>query len=257
MAAEIEQFICRSDNFGVLLHDRDSAVTASIDAPDEAAVRDALQRRGWKLTHILTTHHHADHTEANLALKEAFGAFIIGPAAEAEKIPGIEGEVREDEAFELGGLKVHVIDTPGHTLGHISYYLPEESIAFTGDTLFSLGCGRVFEGTMAGMWESLKKLRSLPRETAIYCGHEYTEANARFALTIEPHNLDLVARAEEVRALRAAGKATLPTTIGAEITTNPFLRADRPRLRAAIDMRKVDPAEVFAAIRLRKDAFRG
>ncbi len=257
MAAEIEQFICRSDNFGVLLHDPATGKTASIDAPDAGAIRDALQRRGWTLTHILTTHHHADHTEGNLALKDAFGAFIIGPAAEAEKVPGIDGEVREGEAFELGTLMVYVLDTPGHTLGHISYYLPQEKIAFTGDTLFSLGCGRVFEGTMAGMWESLKKLRSLPRDTVVYCGHEYTEANARFALTIEPNNLDLVARAEEVRALRADGKPTLPTTIGAEITTNPFLRADRPRLRASLDMRKADPAEVFAAIRSRKDAFRG
>lgn len=257
MAAEIEQFICRSDNFGVLIHDPKTGVTASIDAPDAAAIQDALKRRGWELTHILTTHHHADHTEGNLALKESFGTFIIGPAAEAAKIPGIEGEVREGEAFELGSLMVHVIDTPGHTLGHISYYFPQENIAFTGDTLFSLGCGRVFEGTMAVMWDSLKKLRTLPRETVIYCGHEYTEANARFALTIEPNNLDLVARAQEVRALRADGKPTLPTTIGAEITTNPFLRADRPRLRAAIDMRRVDPAEVFAAVRLRKDAFRG
>jgi hydroxyacylglutathione hydrolase len=135
--------------------------------------------------------------------------------------------------------------------------LPAERIAFTGDTLFSLGCGRVFEGTMAGMWESLKKLRALPRETFIYCGHEYTESNARFALTVEPNNLDLVARAEEVSRLRAAGKPTLPTTIGAEITANPFLRADRPRLRAAIEMRKTDPAEVFATLRSRKDAFRG
>jgi hydroxyacylglutathione hydrolase len=257
MAAEIEQFICRSDNFGVLLHDPSSGVTASIDAPEEAAIRAALERRGWRLTHVLTTHHHGDHTEVNAALKAAFGATIVGPAAEAEKIPGIEKSVREGDMFTLGALAVGVIETPGHTLGHVSYHLPEEGIAFTGDALFSLGCGRVFEGTMEGMWESLKKLRALPRETIVYCGHEYTEANARFALTIEPNNLDLEARAEEVSRLRAAGKPTLPTTIGAEITANPFLRADRPRLRAAIDMRKADPAEVFAALRSRKDAFRG
>jgi hydroxyacylglutathione hydrolase len=257
MAAEVEQFICRSDNFGVLLHDPSSGVTASIDAPDAAAIEAALKRRGWKLTHILTTHHHSDHTEGNMALKEASGAMIVGPESEAEKIPGIDEGVREGVTFTFGALKARVIETPGHTLGHVSYYLPDEGIAFTGDTLFSLGCGRVFEGTMAGMWESLKKLRALPRETIIYCGHEYTEANARFALTIEPNNLDLVARAEEVSRLRASGKATLPTTIGEEITTNPFLRADRPRLRASIEMRKADPAEVFAALRSRKDAFRG
>jgi hydroxyacylglutathione hydrolase len=256
MAAEIEQFICRSDNFGVLLHDPARAVTASIDAPDAAAIEAALKRRGWKLTHILTTHHHADHTEGNLALKNAHGAMIVGPEAEADKIPGIDEGVREGVTFDVGTIRVHVIETPGHTLGHVSYHLPAERIAFTGDTLFSLGCGRVFEGTMAGMWESLKKLRALPRETFIYCGHEYTESNARFALTVEPNNLDLVARAEEVSRLRAAGKPTLPTTIGAEITANPFLRADRPRLRAAIEMRKTDPAEVFAALRSRKDAFR-
>jgi hydroxyacylglutathione hydrolase len=257
MAAEIEQFICRSDNFGVLLHDPASGVTASIDAPDADAIQAALKRRGWKLTHILTTHHHGDHTEGNLALKDASGAMIIGPQAEAEKIPGIDEGVREGVTFDLGTMKVRAMETPGHTLGHVSYHLPEEGIVFTGDTLFSLGCGRVFEGAMAGMWESLKKLRALPRETVVYCGHEYTEANARFALTIEPNNLDLAARAEEVSRLRAASKPTLPTTMGAEITANPFLRADRPRLRAAIDMRRADPAEVFAALRSRKDAFRG
>lgn len=257
MAAEIEQFICRGDNFGVLLHDPESGVAASIDAPDAVAIRDALARRGWKLTHILTTHHHGDHTDGNAALKDAFGASIIGPAAEADRIPGIDRGVREGDTFTLGAFAVRVIETPGHTLGHVSYFLPDEGIVFTGDTLFSLGCGRVFEGTMAGMWESLKKLRALPRETVVYCGHEYTEANARFALTIEPNNLDLAARAEEAGRLRAAGKPTLPTTIGVEIAANPFLRADRPRLKAAIGMRDADPAAVFAALRARKDAFRG
>ncbi len=256
MPIEIDQSICRSDNFAVLVHDPQTGATASIDAPDASAVEARLAARGWRLSHILTTHHHGDHTEGNLALKSAHGCTIIGPAAEADRIPGIDVQVREGDRFEVGAMLVEVIETPGHTNGHITFWMPDELTAFVGDTLFSLGCGRLLEGDAPTMWSSLSKLAALPRDTRIYCGHEYTADNARFALTIEPNNLDLEARAAEVRELRQAGQAALPTTIAQELATNPFLRADKPRLRKALGMEAVPPEEVFAEIRARKDRFR-
>jgi hydroxyacylglutathione hydrolase len=256
MAVLIEQFICRTDNFGVLIHDEASGLTASIDAPESAAIVARLKEKGWRLDHVLTTHHHADHTEGNLALKENFGATITGPAAEADRVPGIDVKVEGSDVFRFGSAEVHVIDTPGHTLGHITYWLPEQGIAFVGDTLFALGCGRVIEGTTDMMWASLEKLQTLPDTTGIYCGHEYTEANARFALTIEPDNVELAARAAEVTRLRAAGRMTLPTTMGAEKRTNPFLRAREAGIRSRIGMADAAPAQVFAEIRKRKDSFR-
>jgi hydroxyacylglutathione hydrolase len=185
---DTHQFICREDNYGVLLHDQRTGATASIDAPDAAAVERELKNKGWQLTHIFTTHHHGDHVEGNIALKERFGCTIIGPGAESTPIPGIDRTVAGGDTFQFAGREVRVIDTPGHTRGHISYYIPEETSAFVGDTLFALGCGRVVEGTMDMMWQSLDRLRSLPPATTVYVGHEYTEANARFALTIEPQN---------------------------------------------------------------------
>lgn len=256
MTLEIEQFTCRSDNFGVLVHDPQAGVTAAIDAPEFGPIKDHLARRGWDLTDILVTHHHGDHVEANLPLKQAYQCRITGPAAEADKIPGIDRPVKGGDRFAFGGYEVHVLDTPGHTLGHVSYVIPAAKVAFTADTLFSLGCGRVFEGTPAMMWASLEALMALPDETKVYCGHEYTQANARFALTIEPENADLVARAKEVDALRAAGRPTLPTTIGQEKRTNPFLRAGEPGIARNLGMAGAAPAEVFAEIRKRKDHFK-
>jgi hydroxyacylglutathione hydrolase len=250
---EIHQFSCLSDNFGVLIHVKDTGVTASIDAPDAAAVTAALAARGWKLTHILTTHHHADHTDGNLALKAATGCTIIGPKAEAARIPGIDRQVAEPDQFDLAGVAVHVLDTPGHTAGHVSYWLPSESVAFAGDTLFAMGCGRLLEGDARMMWTSLSKLMALPAETAIYCGHEYTLANARFSLGIEPDNAALVTRAKAVEAKRAAGEATLPTTIGLELATNPFLRAADAGIRARLGMSGSADWEVFGEIRERKN----
>ena len=255
MALIIEQFICRTDNFGVLVHDEESNLTATIDAPDADAITAALKEKNWHLDHILNTHHHADHTEGNLALKQAFGATVTGPAGEADRIPGIDRKVAGGDLFPFGGREFKVIDTPGHTLGHITLWMPEAMTAFVGDTLFALGCGRVIEGTPEMMWASLQKLASLPDATVIYCGHEYTEANARFALTIEPDNAELAARAQEVRTQRAGGHMTLPTTIGAEKRTNPFLRAGEPGVRAAIGMPEATAAQAFAAIRKRKDTF--
>jgi len=250
---EIDLFPCRSDNFGVLLHDPVSGATASIDAPEEKPILDALARRGWTLTHILTTHHHGDHVEANLALKQRFGATIIGP--KRETIPGIDRKVDEGDVFEFAGRRVEVIATPGHTLGHICFYLPEEKLLFAADTLFALGCGRVFEGTPAQMWGSLEKLTALPDETTVYFGHEYTLSNARFAKTVDPDNAALLARVAEIEALRAAGGFTAPTTIGLEKATNPFLRAGDPAIRRHLGMETASDAEVFAEIRGRKDRF--
>jgi hydroxyacylglutathione hydrolase len=256
MALQIEQFMCRSDNFGVLVHDPEAGVTAAIDAPEFGPITDHLARRGWNLTDIFVTHHHGDHVEAILPLKQAFQCRVTGPAAEADRIPGIDRQVRGGDRFAFGGTEVEVLDTPGHTLGHISYFIPKAKVAFTADTLFSLGCGRVFEGTPAMMWESLGKIMALPDDTSVHVGHEYTQANARFALTIEPDNADLVARAREVDALRAAGRPTLPTTIGQERRTNPFVRADVAGIARNLGMEGAPAAEVFAEIRKRKDHFK-
>ncbi|WP_421725725.1 hydroxyacylglutathione hydrolase [Bauldia sp.] len=255
MPLEIEQFPCRDDNFGVLIHDPEARATASIDAPEFQPIVDHLAERGWGLDTILVTHHHADHVEANLTLKTAYECTIIGPARSVDQIPGIDKTVNEGDSFTFGSYDVRVIATPGHTLDHIGYYLPTAKVAFVADTLFALGCGRVFEGTPEMMWGSLEKLMALPDDTMVYCGHEYTQANAQFALTIEPDNPELVARAKEIDALRAAGKPTLPTTIGREKATNPFLRVDEPGIRQRLRLEHATPAEVFAEIRSRKDNF--
>ncbi len=256
MTTHVFQFSCLNDNYGVLIHDSGSGRTAAIDAPDGDAVLAAAKSQGWRLTDLLITHHHADHVQGVPAVRAAFPDLrVVAPAKEAARIGGVDVEVKEGDWVEIGALRARVIETPGHTAGQVAYVFDEDEIAFTGDTLFSLGCGRVFETPMAVMWSSLEKLAELPGETQIYCGHEYTEANARFALTIEPGNVDLVARAEAVKALRAQGKPTLPTTIALELATNPFLRADIPAVQKAVGLEGADPAQVFAEIRRRKDNF--
>lgn len=252
---EIHQFMCRSDNFGVLVHDPASGLTASIDAPEERPILAALEEKGWSLSHILTTHRHGDHVEANEALKTRFGIEIVGPKAEADHIPGIDTAVGDGDRFDFAGHPVDVISTPGHTAGHICFHFPDDGLLFAADTLFALGCGRIFEGTAEGMWGSLKKLRALPDPTIVYCGHEYTLSNARFAVTVDPENLSLQARASDIEALRQAGRPTLPTTIGEEKVTNPFFRPDDPGIRAHLGMEKASDAEVFADLRGRKDRF--
>ena len=256
MTLLVEQFAARTDNFGVLIHDTAAGLTAAIDAPEEAPIVAKLREKNWRLDRIFTTHHHQDHVEANLALKAAYGCTIVGPAAEAEKIPGIDEGLGDGDSLLVGEHAIHVIATPGHTLGHVTYHMPDQGLAFVGDTLFAVGCGRVIEGTMAMMWGSLEKLMRLPDDTIIYCGHEYTEANIRFALTIEPGNAALVQRAAEVKALRAAGKATLPTTLTREKATNPFLRVDEPAIRRLVGMEGATAAEAFGELRRRKDSFR-
>jgi hydroxyacylglutathione hydrolase len=256
MAAKTYQFPCLSDNFGVLLHDPATGATASIDAPEAAPVEAALKATGWTLTDILVTHHHADHTAGIPELKKKYKCRVVAPRGEASRIADVDVQVGEGDIVKVGNLTGRVLETPGHTSGHISYVFDADKLAFVGDTLFSIGCGRVIEGTPEQMWNSLLKLRALPDDTQFHCGHEYTQANIKFALTIEPDNAALLARAKEVDALRAAGKPTLPTTIGAEKTANCFLRADIPTLAAAIGMAGRRPAEVFAEIRERKNNFR-
>jgi hydroxyacylglutathione hydrolase len=255
MAAQIHLFPCLSDNFGVLLHDPDTGATASIDAPEAAAVEAALKQTGWTLTDILVTHHHADHTDGIPALKEKHRCRVVAPKAEAARIPLVDETVSEGDKVTVGKLAANVIETPGHTSGHIAYWFHGEKVAFVGDTLFSIGCGRVIEGTMEQMWSSLRKLRDLPDDTRIYCGHEYTEANIRFARTIEPDNKALLARAEEAKQQRAQGKPTIPVTIGAEKAENCFLRADVPAVAAAVGMVDKPGVEVFSEIRERKNRF--
>lgn len=238
-AFKFHQFACLSDNYGVLIHDPESGDTASIDAPDADAVETALKANGWALTHILVTHHHWDHTQGIAELKSKYGCLVIGPQAEASKIDTLDETKNDGDQFTFGGETVDVISTPGHTLGMINFYFPQNGVVFTGDTLFALGCGRIFEGDANMMWESLSKLAKLPPETIVYCGHEYTQANANFCVTIEPENQALAQRAKEIDSLRAEGKPTLPTTIGLELETNSFLRAGNAaefaRIRTAKD----------------------
>lgn len=253
-SAEIRQFPCLSDNFGLLIHDPDSGTTIAVDVPDAAAYLAVLKETGWTLTDILITHHHWDHVQGLGELKQKTGAKVTGPERSRGKISELDTTVEDDDDILVGPYEIKAITTPGHTLDQISWYIPALKLAHTGDTLFSLGCGRVFEGDLEMMWASLAKLkRKLPDDTAIYCGHEYTAANARFALTIEPGNADLQSRASDVEALRAAGKPTLPTTMAREKATNPFLRASETEVKTALGMTDASDAEVFAEIRTRKD----
>src|SRR5271168_2235047 len=212
MPAETYLFTCLKDNYGVLMHDPASGATASIDAPEAAPVEAALEKTGWRLTYILVTHHHADHTAGIGELKARHKCRVVAPRNEAQRIAHVDETVGEGDMVRVGGLDGRVIDTPGHTAGHISYFFAADKLAFVGDTLFSIGCGRVIEGTPEMMWHSLLKLRALPDDTRFYCGHEYTKANVRFAKTIEPNNKALAARAEEVSKLLGSGKPTIPAT---------------------------------------------
>lgn len=250
---KIHQFPCLSDNYGVLIHDPQSGATASIDAPEYPSVKSALTDKGWNLSHILTTHYHADHTDGNLQLKEEYGCTVVGPSAEAGKIPGIDVQLAEGDTYEFGNFEARIFDTPGHTAGHIIYWFPQAEVVFAGDTLFALGCGRLFEGDARTMWSSLSKLMVLPAATSVYCGHEYTLSNGEFALTIEPENSELQNRVKEIRELRNADRPTLPTTIGTELATNPFLRTSSPDIQARLNMKGRDDWEIFGEIRKRKD----
>jgi hydroxyacylglutathione hydrolase len=256
MTAQVHQFPCLTDNFGVLVHDPATGATAAIDVPEAAPVLKALAEKGWTLTDILVTHRHGDHVQGIPEVKRHFPkARVIAPAGEADRVPMVDATVKEGDVASVGSLRARVMETPGHTIGHIVYWFEADKLLFAGDTLFSIGCGRVNEAPMGVMWNSLLKLAALPEDTAIYCGHEYTLANARFALTIEPGNAQLIAHMKEIEALRARGEWTLPTTLGLELAINPFLRAEDPAVQAQLGMVGAAPADVFAEIRERKNRF--
>jgi hydroxyacylglutathione hydrolase len=252
---EIHSLPVLNDNYVYLLREPNSGAVAAVDPSVAVPVAAALDRLGWTLTHILNTHHHWDHTGGNLELKGQTGCVIVGPRADEARIPGIDVAVGENERYRFGNEEAEIFDIPGHTRGHIAFYFPESKALFCGDTLFSLGCGRLFEGTPQQMWNSLLKLRRLPGDTQVYCGHEYTQANARFALTIDPANKALKNLAAQAAGLRHQDLPTIPSLLSDECTANPFLRADDPGLARALNMEAADPASVFAEIRRRKDVF--
>ena len=252
---EVYQFPCLQDNYGFLIHDSATGATATIDTPEVAPINRALADKGWQLTHILNTHHHYDHAGGNDALKAQWQCQVVGAAIDAERIPGIDLEVKDGESLAFGSAQAEVLEVPGHTSGHIAYYFAEAQIAFVGDTLFALGCGRLFEGTPQQMNDSLNKLMALPDDTVVYCAHEYTEANAAFAATVEPDNPALQQRIQDIQRLREAGQPTVPTSIGLERATNPFVRADSSELQSVLGMVGADAVDVFAETRRRKDHF--
>lgn len=254
-ALEIEIVPCLSDNYAYVLHDAADGFCAVVDPSEAAPVLEVLRARGWKLTHVLNTHHHLDHTGGNLALKEEFGAKIVGPGKDRERIPGIDVGVDGDTSFALGKHSIRILEIPAHTRAHIAFVFESDRSVFTGDTLFAMGCGRLFEGTPEMMWSSLSTLMTLPDDTRVYCGHEYTLSNGRFALTLEPGNEDLQRRVVEVERMRAAGSPTVPSTIGLERKTNPFLRPQSREIRQTLGMENAGDVEVFAAMRARKDKF--
>lgn len=252
---EVVQIPVLRDNYVYLAHDGATGACAAVDPAVAEPVLAALDQRGWRLSHILNTHHHHDHVGGNLELKRRTGCTVVGNAEDAARIPGIDVRVRDGDAYALGASRAEVIAVSGHTIGHIAYWFAGAGVLFCGDTLFALGCGRLFEGTASQMWQSLSRLRALPDETRVYCAHEYTEANAAFALAVDPENATLAARAEAVRAARRAGRPTVPSTMAEERRTNPFLRADDPSLARAAGLAGADPTAVFAEIRRRKDHF--
>lgn len=254
MPLELLTIPCLSDNYAFVIHNQDSGEAALIDAPQAAPINAALAARGITLTTVLLTHHHDDHVMGISGL-DGPEPSVIGAAADAHRLPPLTRAIAPGDELSICGASVQIIDVPGHTLGHVAYYVPDAGMLFSGDSLMAMGCGRLFEGTPAQMWSSLQKLRALPGDTVVCSGHEYTTGNARFALSLEPDNPRIISRAEATEAARAAGMPTVPSTLSLEIATNPFLRADDPALAAAIGMAGANPTDVFAETRARKDRF--
>jgi len=256
---KIAQFVCLDDNYGYLVHNKETGETTAIDTPCGSTYKEELKKRGWTLTDIWNTHHHWDHTGANLELKEAYKAKIQGDNVDKIKIPGIDNALSHGDDVSLGNVQAKVIDVGGHTKGHIAYYFPTEDCVFVGDALFTLGCGKMFEGTADQFWASLQRLRALPPQTKVFCAHEYTMGNAKFASWVEPNNNKLQNRVKVLKELRSEDKPTVPSTIGDEIDTNPFLRGDvSEEIQKNVNAVGVmDYAKVFGMIRHAKDTFRG
>lgn len=252
---EIVTIPCLEDNYAYLLHDATTGATALIDAPEAAPIEAALAARGWTLSDILITHHHWDHVDGLTELRTQTGAKVWGAAADSERLPPLDHALAECDTVKIGALEGVVIDVSGHTVGHIAYHFPQAKAVFTADSLMALGCGRLFEGTAEQMWESLSKLAKLPADTLVCSGHEYTQANARFALSIDPENAALISRAEAVNAARSEGKATVPSTLAEELATNPFLRPTDRDISDRLGLADASPVQVFAEIRARKDRF--
>jgi hydroxyacylglutathione hydrolase len=255
MPLAVELIPCLTDNYAYLLHDPADGLCAVVDPSEAAPVKQALEGRGLKLTHILNTHHHFDHTGGNIPLKHEFGAEVVGPEKDRARIPALDTGVSDGAPWEFGSHRARILEIPAHTRAHIAFVFDADEIAFTGDTLFAMGCGRLFEGTPEMMWAALSKLMQLKDDMRIYCGHEYTQRNGRFALSVEPNNPALQARMREVDAARAKGAPTIPSTIGLEKKTNPFMRPDSPEIRKNLGMTDADNVAVFAELRKRKDNF--
>jgi len=254
MPLEIVTIPCLSDNYAFLIHDAASGDTALVDAPESAPIQAALDARGWRLSHILITHHHGDHIDGVSALRET-GVTVVGARNDAHRLPKLDQAVSDGDIFQFASHDVQVFDVSGHTIGHIAFYMPDASAVFTADSLMALGCGRLFEGTPDQMWTSLSKLAALPADTLVCSGHEYTATNARFALTIEPENDALIARANAITKARESGQPTVPSTLSEELATNPFLRAGLSEVKQALNMTNASDTDVFAEIRHRKDVF--
>ncbi|MGJ8585237.1 MAG: hydroxyacylglutathione hydrolase [Marinosulfonomonas sp.] len=255
MPIEIVTVPCLSDNYAFLLHSTETGETAVVDVPEAGPILSALVARGWQLTEIWITHHHYDHIDGVADLKDATGAKVVGARADADRLPPLNLAVSEGEGFEFAGNGVEIFDVSGHTVGHIAFYVPAASAVFTADSLMALGCGRLFEGSPDQMWSSLSKLAKLPPDTLVCSGHEYTESNAKFALTIEKDNPDLKSRSVAIKDARHQGLPTVPSLLSLELSTNPFLRAHLPTVKAAVGMENESDAAVFAEVRKRKDAF--
>lgn len=255
MPLEIVTVPCLADNYAYLAHDAATAATAVIDVPDASAVLNALRGRGWRATHVLITHHHDDHIAGVESLSAATGARVFGARADAHRLPALEEGLVAGDRIRIGLEEAHVIDVPGHTVGHIAFHFPLSRALFSGDSLMSCGCGRLFEGTPAQMWQSLSNMATLPDDTLVYSGHEYTASNIRFAQSVDPDNAALADRAARVAALRAQGLPTLPVSLAEERATNPFLRATDPAMKRRLGMPDASDADCFAELRARKDSF--